>query len=467
MVPLRDPSEPTAKLTFFGGVGGALAPFVVFLTGISWLGLAGAPDETGFWPIVLLALIAGLGLAHDRSAYADAVVDGMSRRLVMIMVLAWILAGVLGTLLRESGLVDALVWATSVMGVSGGGYAVAAFLVCVVFSVATGTSLGTLLVCAPLLYPAGAALHADPAFLMGAIIAGATFGDNVSPISDTTIASATTQEADLGGVVRSRLRYALPAAAIAITVFGIFGGAQGGATVTLDISPDAAGLTMLLVPALVLTLLVRRSHLVTGLIAGIVTAAVLGMVLGRFGVGDLIGIDRDNFIATGLILDGMRRAHRSLGLHYSSHGDSWAGVEAAGLLDRLITWIRQKAAQAQQAEWWIFGSVTARDGPHDPFDRGHSYGGRTRERRGRSRRHRSLQARKHPRCCRVHVPVLAPILHSGRPRGFAHFGSWGHATALALERRGAQRALVGTPRGHHRGDRDGMGTPRLERTRYA
>ena len=91
MVPLRDPSEPTAKLTFFGGVAGALAPFVVFLTGISWLGLAGAPDETGFWPIVLLALIAGLGLAHDQSAYADAVVDGMSRRLVMIMVLAILL----------------------------------------------------------------------------------------------------------------------------------------------------------------------------------------------------------------------------------------------------------------------------------------------------------------------------------------------------------------------------------------
>jgi Na+/H+ antiporter NhaC len=154
------------------------------------------------------------------------------------------------------------------------------------------------------------------------------------------------------------LRYALPAAAIAITVFGIFGGAQGGATVTLDISPDAAGLTMLLVPALVLTLLVRRSHLVTGLIAGIVTAAVLGMVLGRFGVGDLIGIDRDNFIATGLILDGMRRAIGVSVFTILLMG-LVGGVEAAGLLDRLITWIRQKAAQAQQAEWWIFGSVTA------------------------------------------------------------------------------------------------------------
>ncbi len=43
--------------------------------------------------------------------------------------------------------------------------------------------------------------------LIGAILAGATFGDNISPVSDTTIASATTQNAEMGAVVRSRLRW--------------------------------------------------------------------------------------------------------------------------------------------------------------------------------------------------------------------------------------------------------------------
>jgi Na+/H+ antiporter NhaC len=330
---------------------------VVFLVGVSWLGLAGAPDESGFWPIVLIALTVGLLLARDRSAYSDAVIDGMSRRIVMIMVLAWLLAGVLGTLLRESGLVDALVWSTTALGVSGGGYAVAAFIVCVVFSTATGTSLGTLLVCVPLLYPAGAALSADPAFLMGAIIAGATFGDNVSPISDTTIASATTQDADLGGVVRSRMRYALPAGAVAVLVFALMGGTDGAATPAMQATPNAAGLTMLLVPVLVLTLLVRRHHLVEGLIAGILAAAVLGLVLGRFGLSDLIGIDRANFTATGFILDGM---HRAVGVSVFTIllMGLVGGLEAAGLLRRLIDWIRTKATRAGQAEWWIFASVT-------------------------------------------------------------------------------------------------------------
>ena len=64
----------------------------------------------------------------------------------------------------------------------------------------------------PLIYPAGVGSGVQPAVLVGAILGGATFGDNISPVSDTTIASATTQDADLGGVVRSRMRYALPAA---------------------------------------------------------------------------------------------------------------------------------------------------------------------------------------------------------------------------------------------------------------
>lgn len=346
------------ELDFHGGSIGALAPFLLFLAGVGWLGLSGAPDETGFWPILLTALASGLFLSKDRGRYADAIIDGMSRRLVMLMVLAWMLAGVLGVLLRDSGLVQSLVWAAGASGVSGGGYVAATFLVCVVFSTATGTSLGTILICAPLLYPAAAGLGADPAFTIGAVIAGATFGDNVSPISDTTIASATTQAADLGGVVRSRLRYALPAAAVAIGVFAAFGGVEQGASVVEASTVDALGLVMLAVPLFVLVLLVRGRNLVEGLFSGIVAAAALGMILGRFGPGDLIGIDRDNFIATGIILEGMRRAVGVSVFTILLMG-LVGGIEASGLLRRLIGFVRRRAGTTRSAEWWIFGSVSA------------------------------------------------------------------------------------------------------------
>lgn len=349
-------APPPPPLAFHGGIAGALAPFALFLAGVSWLGLSGAPDETGFWPVLLIAIALGLFLSKDKSAYSDAIIDGMSRRIVMIMLLAWLLASVLGVLLQESGLVGALVWATSAVGVSGGGFVAVSFLVCVVFSTATGTSLGTILVCAPLLYPAGASLAADPGFLIGSIIAGATFGDNVSPISDTTIASATTQGAKLGDVVRSRIKYAIPAAAVALLVFVLFGG-SGNAPEGLQTEPDALGLLMLAVPALVLTVLIRQRHLVEGLIYGIVSAAVLGLVLGRFGVADLLSIDQENFIATGLLLDGMRRAI-GVSIFTVLLMGLVGGLERAGLLERLTRWVRARTTSAKSAEWWIFGAVS-------------------------------------------------------------------------------------------------------------
>ena len=239
------PEQDPAPIRFFGGTFGAFLPFALFLSGVVILGLSGAPAETGLWPILLGALILGLLLSKDRHAYSEGIILGMSRPIVMTMVMAWILAGVLGTLLAESGLVQSLVWLARTVGVSGGGYVVSAFLIGAVVSTATGTSLGTILVCTPLLYPPGGALGSDPMVLMGAIIGGATFGDNVSPVSDTTIASATTQGADMGGVVRSRMRYALPAAGVALLVFWMFGaGAEGAGAggVSLEDTGGVSGL---------------------------------------------------------------------------------------------------------------------------------------------------------------------------------------------------------------------------------
>ncbi len=253
---------------------------------------------------------------------------------------------------------QALVGAGADLGVGGGGYVVAVFLVCALFSTATGTSLGTILVCAPLLYPAAASLGADPAFTIGAVLAGATFGDNVSPISDTTIASATTQHADLGGVVRSRMRYALPAAGLSLVVFGLFGGRPRPPDANVAIGGgDPVGLLMLVVPALVLFLLLRQRHLIEGLFAGIGSAIVLGLALGRFAPSDLFSIDRENFIATGILLDGMRRAVGVSVFTILLMG-LVGGLGATGLLDRWIAWVERRATTVRSAEWWIFGSIS-------------------------------------------------------------------------------------------------------------
>jgi Na+/H+ antiporter NhaC len=351
--------ETYPDLEFYGGLAGALAPFLLFMVGVAWLGLSGAPDERGLWPMLLAAITLGLLLVTNRKSYCEAVLQGMSHPIVILMIMAWLLAGVLGTLMNATGLIEALVWIAHQAGVSGGGYVAAAFLICCTVSTTTGTSIGTVLLCGPLLYPAGGALGANPAILMGAILGGATFGDNISPISDTTIASALTQQADMGGVVRSRLKYALPAAGIALVLFAALGGVDRPPPLPGHmVEGSPRGLPSLLAPILVIGLLLAGHHLLECLLFGILACTSIGLVFGLVNPEQLLYIEPSSFQAQGVFLEGFER-----GIGVSIFTLLLMGLvsalRASGILDLLVASVRRKVTTARAAELWIFGTVSA------------------------------------------------------------------------------------------------------------
>ncbi len=359
------PDSRRDPLTFHGGLAGTLAPFACFLTGVGVLALNGAPDEKGFWPVLLGALIVGLLLARDRARYADAMLDGMSQRVVMVMLCAWLFAGVLGAVLNGAGFVAALAWLARAAALHGGAYVAAAFLACVVVSTATGTSFGTILLCGPLLYPAGGAAGAAPAALMGAILAGATFGDSMSPVSDTTIASSGSQHVDIGGTVRSRLRYAIPAGTAALIVsawLGDGGGNLAGPGVAAaqtagDLTARPLALLLLLSPVLVIGLLLAKRHLIEALLLGILSATVLALLLGLLTPFDLLHIAPGTFGATGIIVDGMQRA---VGVSvFTLLLVALVGtLQATDVLDRLVRAASGRASSPRAAESWIVAVVS-------------------------------------------------------------------------------------------------------------
>ena len=254
---------------------------------------------------------------------------GMSQPIVLLMIMAWLLAGVLGALMSATGFVQALVWLSRALDVSGGGYVASAFLICALVSTSTGTSFGTILICGPLLYPAGGRCGRRPRAPDGAILAGATFGDSISPISDTTIASAGTQGADIGGMVRSRLKYVLPAGAAAAARALAFG---GGSPIVARHRGNRrraapAGLPMLLVPLLVVALLLKRRASDRGIAARQAAAAVCSALgLRLLGLSDLLRIEAGQRSGRGAcIIDGLERGRRRLDLHTLA---GWARVDA-------------------------------------------------------------------------------------------------------------------------------------------
>jgi Na+/H+ antiporter NhaC len=99
-------------------------------------------------------------------------------------------------------------------------------LLCMIISFSIGSSWGTYAVVFPVAVPLAYSVNTDPFYItltFAAIIGGAVFGDQCSPISDTTILSAMVSGADLMDHVNTQLPIALMAASLAAVLYIIIG----------------------------------------------------------------------------------------------------------------------------------------------------------------------------------------------------------------------------------------------------
>lgn len=100
--------------------------------------------------------------------------------------------------------------------------AAATFLICAVMSFATGTSVGTLMVLTPLAVPIAMEMGLSVPLVTSAVL-GSIFGDNCSPISDSTAITAAATECDPIKHVQTQLPYSLTFAAISLILYLVFG----------------------------------------------------------------------------------------------------------------------------------------------------------------------------------------------------------------------------------------------------
>lgn len=302
-------TEKSKPLQFHGGIAMSALPMVFFIVWAMTICLSGAPDVKG----LALGLVVGLALTMlfvkgDRWDFCEEIYTGMANRIGTVTIVAWLWAGMFAQVLRAGGLVDGLVWLGMASDVSGGLYVGLTFLLAALFSTAVGTGYGTTVAFCTLMYPAGIALGADPLFMFGAILSGAAFGDNLAPVSDTTIVSATTQETDIPGVVRSRFKYSLTAAIPTLFIYLIFGGGGNGLQIATDsiareVSPR--GLLLLVPFALVIFLAMRRHHIIVAITLGLVTAIPL-ILLSGLGTGqDIVFINTDANSLDGALTEGI------------------------------------------------------------------------------------------------------------------------------------------------------------------
>lgn len=353
------PQNNEAKLAFHGGILGALIPFLLFMVGTVIIALSGAPDERGLWPVLILAMGIGLLLARDREMFSEIVITGMSQKIIMIMITAWMLASAIGVLMTKTGLVEGLIWLALQLQLGSPGFLLATLVICCLVSLSTGSSFATILICGPLLYPAGGLMNVHLPYLAGAILAGATFGDFSAPISDTTIASALSQGAEIGPTVKSRLKYALLIVVLsAILYFGLQL-LQGTdlSTASRGIQGDPKGLPMLLVPTVIIFLFLRGKHLLYGLLVGLFFGIALGLIAGLLPLSELFALDLDNFRATSFLIDGLDRA---VGISFFTIllMGLVETLKASGIFQKLLKVAAKRTKTIRAAEGWIAGATS-------------------------------------------------------------------------------------------------------------
>ncbi len=271
--------------------GHALIPFLVFV--VFYLGLSLQAGDFYRVPMPIAFVIASaaalfLGRPKTLSEKIDSYAASMGEPNIMIMCMVFILAGSFATIAKGSGAVDAAVAIAQAL-VPARFMLAGMFLVSSLVSLAIGTSCGTIAALVPIAAGLVGPLGADPALMVGAVVGGAMFGDNLSLISDTTIAATRTQGIRMRAKFLANLRIVMPAALAALALYAVLG--RGSAE--LAGAPVGWRECVLVLPyALVLALALLGLNVMALLFGGTLFAAVLGIALGRidfWGALDLVG----------------------------------------------------------------------------------------------------------------------------------------------------------------------------------
>ena len=273
--------------------GIALLPVGVFL--VLYLGLGLLFEyvlkiEMGFYniPIVVIFLIALLvACLQNRKLSFDQKLEVMAKGVgdkdIMTMILIFLVSGMfVGVTGRDSA--EAVAY--FLLSVTPAWAAVAVLFIAACFvSLAMGTSVGTITLITPIAVAVSNVSGFSLPLCIGSVMGGAMFGDNLSFISDTTIAACNTQNCAMKDKFRANFKIALPAALVTLALILVFSVNQGVAHIQ---TPDY-NLLLLIPYVLVLIGGLVGLNVFVVLIIGILSGTVITLATGTVKVTALLG----------------------------------------------------------------------------------------------------------------------------------------------------------------------------------
>lgn len=326
----------------------ALIPLLLFV--LLFLGVGIISGDFTIMPLnvaITITVIVAL-LMNRKETFAKKVevfTKGAGHSNIILMMLIFILAGAFSTTAEKMGGVSS----TVNLGLSlipQNLIIVGLFIICMFVSISMGTSVGTVAAIAPVGFGFAQATDVPAALAMATVVGGAMFGDNLSMISDTTIAAVRTQKTKMSDKFKVNFKIVLPGAIITIIIlFFLTNGISIDHTKNYDYN-----LIKVIPYLLVLILALVGINVIIVLIGGTVLAGIIGLIDGSFGWNGLL-----NAISKGII--GME----DIAMIALLIGGLVGIIQHNGGIDWLLNFVRSKVKSKRGAELGIASLVSAAD----------------------------------------------------------------------------------------------------------
>ena len=326
----------------------ALIPLLLFV--LLFLGVGIISGDFTTMPLnvaITITVIVAL-LMNRKETFAKKVevfTKGAGHSNIILMMLIFILAGAFSTTAEKMGGVSS----TVNLGLSlipQNLIIVGLFIICMFVSISMGTSVGTVAAIAPVGFGFAQATDVPAALAMATVVGGAMFGDNLSMISDTTIAEVKKQKTKMSDKFKVNFKIVLPGAIITIIIlFFLTNGISIDHTKNYDYN-----LIKVIPYLLVLILALVGINVIIVLIGGTVLAGIIGLIDGSFGWNGLL-----NAISKGII--GME----DIAMIALLIGGLVGIIQHNGGIDWLLNFVRSKVKSKRGAELGIASLVSAAD----------------------------------------------------------------------------------------------------------
>ncbi|MBE5743713.1 MAG: Na+/H+ antiporter NhaC family protein [Clostridiales bacterium] len=256
----------------------ALLPIAVFL--VVYIGVSLIFNDFYVMSVVVAFLIAILVACFQNRKLnfenkLSVMANGLADKNIVTMILIFLAAGIFaGTLGRDGAKTVADLFLSFIPSNYS---ALVLFIVSCFVSTAMGTSCGTITVVAPIALALSQSTGVSLPLLVGSVIGGAMFGDNLSFISDTTIAATSTQGCKMKDKFKENFFIALPAALLTIVILLVFAFTSSG---TNNYVPEKINVWLLIPYVLVLVGGIAGVNVFIVLLSGIATAIIIKLALG-------------------------------------------------------------------------------------------------------------------------------------------------------------------------------------------